>query len=93
MCPPIELNLVKKALKRSVKVAHTSESVKKSRVEDDVIDIDTLSKNNNVYVDQEGVRDGAPWLKCEHRLLKTTDRDMILKSSVYFAIAVSQIAM
>ena len=56
-----------------------------------MIDIDTLSKNNNVYVDQEGVKDGAPWLKCEHRILKTTDRDMILKSSVYFAIAVSQI--
>ena len=77
MCPPIELNLVKKAPKQSVKVADTSEPVKKRRVEDDVID--TLSKNNNVHVDQEGVRDGAPWLKCERQLLKTTDRHMILK--------------
>ena len=61
MCPPIELNLVKKAPKRSVKVADTSESVKKRRVEDDVIDIDTLSKNNNVHIEQEGVRDGIKY--------------------------------
>ena len=40
VCPPIELNLVKKAPKQSVKVAGTSESVEKRQVEDDVIDID-----------------------------------------------------
>jgi len=39
-------------------------------VEDGVVDIDALSVNNSNFVDQEGMRDGAPWLKCEHQLLK-----------------------
>jgi len=34
-------------------------------VEDDVVDIDALSVSDGNFVDQEGVRDGAPWLKCE----------------------------
>jgi len=51
-------------------------------VEDDVVDIDALSVSDSNFVDQEEVRDGAPWLKCERQLLKTTDKDMILKGSL-----------
>ena len=75
-CPPIELKLAKKAPKRSIK--ETVPGIppdKKIRVDDDVIDLDSISTNDN---HQEGV----PWLKCERQLLKTTDKDMILKGSV-----------
>ena len=68
VCPPIELKMKRKGASKQ-SVADTS--VKKRRVEDDV-DIDALSVS-------DGVRDGAPWLKCERQLLKTTDKDMILK--------------
>ena len=85
VCPPIELKLEeKRAPKRSVKV--TDSSVKKRRVEDDVVDIDTFSGSNGDFVDQVGVRDGAPWLKCERQLLKITDKDMILRGSFKFTI-------
>jgi len=68
VCPPIELKLKRKrASKQSVEVADTS--VKKRQAENDVVDIDALSVS-------DGVRDGAPWLKCERQLLKTTDKDM-----------------
>jgi len=38
------------------------------------------------FVDLEGVRDVAPWLKCERQLLKTTDKNMTLKG--FFKLAI-----
>jgi len=71
-CPPIELKLAKKAPKRSLQEADVT-PVKKMRVQNDVIDLDAVSTS---YHHQEEVL----WLKCEHQLLKTTDKKMILKS-------------
>ena len=55
-------------------------------MEDDVVDTDAFSGSNGDFVDQVGVRDGAPWLKCGRQLLKITDKDMILKGSFKFTI-------
>ena len=54
-------------------------------MEDDVVDIDAFSGSNGDFVDQVGVRDEAPWLKCERQLLKITDKDMI-RGSFKFTI-------
>jgi len=76
----------KMAPKRSVKLADTFVKKKKRRVEDDIVDIDALSVRDHNFVDQEGVRDGVPWLKCECQLMKTTDKNMILKGLFKLAI-------
>jgi len=71
-CPPIELKLPKKAPKRSLQEADVS-PVKKMREQSDIIDLDAVS--TSYHHQQETV----PWLKCERQLLKTSDKEMILK--------------
>ena len=74
-CPPIELKLARKAPKQSIKEAVPGISPdKKMQVDDDVIDLDSISTNDN---HQEGV----PWLKCKRQLLNTTDKDDIKRFS------------